>query len=313
MHSNKGTRTRDVAIIFIAIFFVGNFAWAKKPQEIPETDPVKRAWQIIDEGIENKDPDKRFEIVLAAGLGGPNEKVFTFLTKALDDKKVSVRTAACASLASLKNKGAIEPLKKALKDPVPEVFFCAAQGLWAMGDPAGEKVLLEVLAGEKGTASGYLTTHQRQAMAAFNSKKRFFTTLFHLGIRFAPVPGLAMGYSTMQELASDHKAGGQVHAALDLAHGTDPESLQALRNALKDKSPLVRAAAVHSLALRNDPSVKDDLIPLMGDKTLRVQDFAAVAYLRLNYIEQEAKTAATQMTDAEEAKKPGARGRPSPR
>jgi HEAT repeat protein len=117
----------------------------------------------------------------------------------------------------------------------------------------------------------------------------------------------------MQELASDHKAGGQVHAALDLAHGTDPESLQALRNALKDKSPLVRAAAVHSLALRNDPSVKDDLIPLMGDKTLRVQDFAAVAYLRLNYIEQEAKTAATQMTDAEEAKKPGARGRPSPR
>ncbi len=312
MHSKKTEIKFFAGILFLAVFLCGNLAWAKQPKEIPETDPVKRAWQIIDEGIENKDPDKRREIVVAASLGGPNEKVFTFLIKALDDKKIPVRVAACSSLASLKDQGAVEPLKTALRDPVPEVFFCAAQALWALGDPSGEKVLLEVLAGEKGTASGYLTAHQRKAMAAFNSKKRFLSTIFHLGIRFAPVPGLSMGYSTMQELMMDHKAGGQAHAALAFAHGSDPESLQALRHALQDKSPIVRAAAVHSLALRNNPSVKDDLIPLMGDKSIRVQNLAAVAYLRLNYIEKEAKTAAKQITSAEDLGS-GTRRRPASR
>src|SRR5262245_60325090 len=89
-------------------------AVAKEPPKIPDTEPEQRAWQIIDEASVNKDPDKRLQIVVAAALGGPHEKVFQFLTKALDDKKVEVRTAACASLASLKSPSSIEPLKKAL-------------------------------------------------------------------------------------------------------------------------------------------------------------------------------------------------------
>jgi len=54
-----------------------------------------------------------------------------------------------------------------------------------------------------------------------SEKSNFFATIFKLGVRFAPVPGLAMGVSSMQELAQDHKAKGQTLAALDFAHGDD--------------------------------------------------------------------------------------------
>ncbi|HEX5033018.1 MAG TPA: HEAT repeat domain-containing protein [bacterium] len=303
------TPVRALGGMMILTFALLQGAIAKEPPKIPDSEPEKRAWQIVDEAMADKDADKRYEIVIAASLGGPHQKVFDFLTKALEDKKVEVRTAACASLASLKNPGAIPALKKALADPVPEVFFCAAQALWMLGDPAGEQVLLEVLEKEKGTTSGFLTAHQREALATFNSKKRFLLTMFHLGIRFAPVPGLAMGYSTMTQLMADHKANGQSMAALAFAHGNDPASLQALRGALQDKSPIVRAAAVHSLALRNDPSVKEDLIPLFEDKVPRVQDMAAVAYLRLNFVEQQKQQAqaAADSTPAPTAKKKSAK------
>lgn len=312
MFLSRGKSSRIPGFIVLIAVFFGNAAWAKAPLKIPDSDPEGRAWQIIDEAMASKDADKRYQIVIAASLGGPHEKVFNFLTKALEDKKVEVRTAACASLASLKNGGAVAPLKKALADPVPEVFFCAAQALFVLGDPTGEKVLLEILNGDKGSASGYLSAHQRQVMATFNSKRRFFGTLFHLGIRFAPVPGLAMGFSTLEAITADHKASGQSMAALALAHGQDPESLQALRDALKDKSPVVRAAAIHSLALRNEPSVKEDLIPLMEDKTIRVQDMAAVAYLRLAYVAAQAKSAVPPQA-ASDLSNLGAEGPSAPR
>jgi len=300
----KTILVRFAAILYVVSAVQVPVAWAKPAPVIPNPEPVAYSWQIIDEAINNHDPDKRRAIVVAASLGGPYDKVFAFLGEALKDKKVSVRLAACASLASFKDQRALDSLKEALKDPVPEIFFCAAQGLFALGDPTGEKVLLEVLEKEKGISSSFLSAGQRQAMSAFNSRRAFFATIFRLGIRFAPVPGLAMGYSSMMELTSDHKASGQSLAAMDLAHATDPESLKALIEALKDKSPIVRAAAVHSLAMRNDPSVRSDLVPLLDDKDIAVRDRAAVAYLRLDHVAKQmlvkpAVSTATDLPDPE--------------
>jgi hypothetical protein len=275
------------AVLCLSFLFSANPSWAKPKPVIPNPDPAHYSWEIIDKAIQSHDPDQRKSIVVAASLGGPYEKVFNFLTAALKDKKVSVRLAACASLASFKDPRTLAALKEALRDPVPEIFFCAAQGLWALEDPEGEKVLLDVLKKEKGISSSFLSAGQRQAMAAFNSKRRFFSTVFRLGIRFAPVPGLAMGFTSMEQITSDHKASGQAIAAVELAHATDPESLKALVEALKDQSPIVRAAAVHSLALRNDPSVRADLVPLLDDKDAAVRDRAAVAYIRLDHIEKQ--------------------------
>jgi HEAT repeat protein len=51
-----------------------------------------------------------------------------------------------------------------------------------------------------------------------------------------------------------------------------------------DKDWSVRAAAVHSLALRNDPAVEREIAPLMEDKHQPVRLRAAAACLRLEYL-----------------------------
>jgi HEAT repeat protein len=295
MLKKKGMLTEFTGIFFLALALLGNYSWSKEPKQIPITDPTARAWQIIDEAIANKDPDKRQLIVEAGSLGGSYPKVFEFLAKASEDKKEEVRLAACHTLSSLKDPASIPTLKKLIKDPVPEVVFCSALGLYHLGDPLGEKALLEIIEGEKKGESGFFSANEREALATFNSKGRFFSTLFHLGIRFAPVPGLAMGFSSMEALMSEKGAKGKVMIALAFAKGDDPATLQALVAALKDKDPAVRAAAVHSLALRNDPSVRGDLIPLMDDKKEMVSYRAAVAYLRLNKVEADKAAQAQAM------------------
>ena len=55
--------------------------------------------------------------------------------------------------------------------------------------------------------------------------------------------------------------------------------------------------------------MKEDLIPLFEDKVPRVQDMAAVAYLRLNFVEQQKQQAqaAADSTPAPTAKKKSAK------
>lgn len=60
--------------------------------------------------------------------------------------------------------------------------------------------------------------------------------------------------------------------------------LRALRDALTDSDWSVRAAAVHAIALRNDPALEGDLIPLLDDKKEAVRVRAAAGYLRLEGI-----------------------------
>ena len=70
-------------------------------------------------------------------------------------------------------------------------------------------------------------------------------------------------------------------AALLLGTERSPEVLQALRDALTDDDWAVRAAAVHAIAVRNEPALEPDLIPLIEDKKEAVRVRAAAACLRL--------------------------------
>jgi HEAT repeat protein len=104
------------------------------------------------------------------------------------------------------------------------------------------------------------------------------------GSAFAPVPGLGAGISSVQGLLSDPGVSGRAATALLLSADKSPEVLQALRDALADSDWSVRAASVHAIALRNDPALIGDLIPLLDDKKEAVRDRAAAAYLRLETI-----------------------------
>jgi HEAT repeat protein len=69
----------------------------------------------------------------------------------------------------------------------------------------------------------------------------------------------------------------------------DPATVDALQDALTDKDSSVRAAAVHSISLRNDPALKKELEPLLQDGNEPVRLRAAAGYLRLSAIEAGAR------------------------
>ena len=250
----------------------------------------ERARQILEKGLADGNPDKRKEAVIALSLEGTNGDVFSRLEAALDDKDVNVRLAACASLAALKYKQSVPPLEKALKDKVPEVSFAAAKALYELDQPIGKEVLLEILAGEKKTKSGHLVNEKREAMRMMKNPGGLFKFMLKEGIGMAPVPGLGIGMSSMEALLSDAGLSGRALAATLLAKEKDEATLAALREALSDKDWSVRAAAVHSLALRDQPEVRSDLVPLLDDKREAVKYRAAAAYLRLQLLVENRKS-----------------------
>jgi HEAT repeat protein len=64
----------------------------------------------------------------------------------------------------------------------------------------------------------------------------------------------------------------------------DPATWDALVAALGDKEWATRAAAVHVIAMHDDPALIDKLVPLMDDKKEQVSFRAAAGYLRLTII-----------------------------
>jgi HEAT repeat protein len=166
------------------------------------------------------------------------------------------------------------------------VSFAAAKALWAVQDPAGEKALLAILERQGKTASNYFSKQKRDALRMIHTPRVLFLFAARTGAGFAPVPGLGQGISSMQALLSDPAGSGRATAALLLGKDKSPTVLDALKDALLDMDWSVRAAAVHSLALRDDPTLKKDLEPLLNDDKEPVRLRAAAGVLRLSAIEE---------------------------
>ena len=238
----------------------------------------------LDAGLKDKNPDTRKEAVVALSLAGTGDPFASWLEAMLSDKDVEVRVATVASLVDLKTARTITALRKALKDDVPEVSFAAAKALYLLNDPEGKQALLSVVGGETKTSSGFITKQKRDAMRMLHTPKSMFLFAVKTGIGFAPVPGLGAGISSMQGLLSDPGVSGRATATLLLGKDKDRDTLIALKDALTDRDWSVRAAAVHSLALRNDPALQSDLAALLDDKKEAVRLRAAAGYSRLEMI-----------------------------
>ena len=94
-----------------------------------------------------------------------------------------------------------------------------------------------------------------------------FLYAFRQGIGFVPLPGFGQGVSSMQALLTDPGVSGRATAALLLGKDKGPATRDALQDVLLEKDWSVRAAAVHALALRDDPALRKDLEPLLDDDT----------------------------------------------
>jgi HEAT repeat protein len=261
------------------------------PILVHASDPGRKARQTLETAMADSNPDHRKEAVIALSLIGPGSDAFKLLTDALaSDKDVEVRVAACASLAETKDSRAIEPLLKALNDETPEISFGAAKALFAMGDATGKAVILDVLGKEKKTNSGLITKEKRDALRMLKTPGVLFKMAAKEGLGLVPLPGLGIGIASAQAIMNDSGVSARGLAALMLAKETDEESLKALRDAIYDSDWSVRAAAIHSLALRDKPEVKDDLVLLFDDKKIAVRYRAAAAYLRLDQLSKEPRS-----------------------
>lgn len=279
----------NVAICLCAVLLAASGICQKGPSRLEECRDA------LDSALKDKNPDTRKEAVLALSLAGTGDPYASWLEEMLNDKDVEVRVATVSSLADLKTKRTIAALHKALKDDVPEVSFAAAKALWVLNDPEGKQALLSVVGGEMRTSSRFITKQKRDAMRLMHTPKPMFLFAFRTGVGFAPLPGLGAGISSMQGLLSDPGVSGRATAALLLGKDKDSDTLEALKDALLDRDWSVRAAAVHSLALRNDPSLEEEVAPLLDDKKEAVRLRAAAAYSRLEMIKHKpvGKRAAT--------------------
>jgi HEAT repeat protein len=229
----------------------------------------------------DSNPERRKLVAVSMSLCGPNTDATPLLLAALKDKDVQVSVAACASLGEIKDKTAIPALQEVLDGDIPEVSFAAARALLEMEDPAGEEAVLQVLARQKKTSSGLITREKREASHMLKDRPGLLKYAAREGIGFAPIPGLGIGMASAHELMGNSGVSGRALAALLLAKEKDPESLDALRDALGDSDWSVRSAAVHSLAVRDQREALSDLAPLLDDKRPAVRFRAAAAYLKL--------------------------------
>jgi HEAT repeat protein len=268
--------------VFVALVSFPS-AFGQTP-EAPAPSTPDRARSFLAASLADKNPETRKHAVESLGLVSPREPYLSQLEAMLDDKDLEVQLAAITSLIDLKNPRTIPTLLKALDSSIPEVKFAAAKALWTLDEKLGKDALLAALSGETKTTSGFITRQKRDALRMLHTPQTAFMFAIKQGATFAPVPGLGAGVSSLQGILSDPSVSGRATAALLLSVDQKPDVLQALRNALADKDWTVRAAAVHAIALRNDPTLEPDLIPLLDDRKEAVRVRAAAGYLRLEGI-----------------------------
>jgi len=272
-----------------ALLFLGLCCLAALGQPGPKE---KASRDALDKALTDKNPEVRRQAVIALSLVGSVDPYPSDLQSMMNDKDVDVRLAVISSLTDLTNSNrTMLSLHTALNDAVPEVGFAAARALYNLNDPEGKAALQAVLGGDSKTASGYMTKQKRDTLRMMHTPKTMFLFAVKTGAGLAPVPGLGTGVSSMQALLSDAGTSGRAAAALLLEKEKDDQTLAALRDALQDKDWSVRAAAVHSLALQDNPDREEDIAPMIDDKSEPVRLRAAAGYLRLEQIKNAPKPA----------------------
>jgi len=242
--------------------------------------PNDRPWQILDAGMQDGNPAKRIDAVLAMGVITREPRSIAALEAALNDKDSGVRQAAAATLGELKARGSIPKLQDALSDSAPEVVFAAAKTLYEMGDPLGRQVLIAVLVGDQSDASGFVSSSVRDVKLKLHDPKALLLIGVNAGAGFALGP-FGAGVPIAERLLKDNQASGKTAAALLLTTDTTEESKSAVKEALGDKNWTVRVAAARATAIRGIGAFYPDIVALMDDKRDEVRYSAAAAAIRL--------------------------------
>jgi HEAT repeat protein len=248
--------------------------------------PEKTAWNVLTEGFEDKDPDKRRQAVTATGSIGLMPEAVRLVEEALHDKDPIVRQTAAAELAEMKSTGSIPALKAEIDDPSAAVAFAAAKALLDLGDRSGKNVVEDVLEGEEKTSNVVSDTKED-----IRKKMRDPKTLALMG--FNAATGALLGpYSTgiilAEKALQDGTAGSRALAADLLGKNCDARSLQLLeRSFRKDKNWAVKAAAAKGMGECGNSDSIPNLEQALSDSHAAVKDMSAAAIIRISITSSE--------------------------
>jgi len=251
--------------------------------QTPPPDTVQRCLKLLNDAAYDRNPDGRKGAAEAISLMGLKDNALPLLALMLDDHDVSVRIAVVVTLGDFKDNRVLPLLKKALRDPVPEVDFAAAKVLYHLHDPDGVQFLLEVVSKESKASSSYLSNEKRSALRMLHTPTKLFIYLGIEAAGFAPVPGLGFGLSSAQGILSNPDSSARAASLLLIGSSRDPTLADAVGSALSDKEWSVRASAAHLVAMHPFPGFREKLIPLLDDKKDAVRVRAAAAYIRLQH------------------------------
>lgn len=269
-----------------------------------EAQPNLTAWEILNQGVADKNPERRKQAIAAVGsLGLAPEAIKLVESALLNDEDLVVRQTAAASLGQMKSRQSIPALQKALEDRSGGVAFQAAKTLWELGDRAvaaedgtsvpekrtsgsGQRTsrdtLRDVLTGQLKDATGIKEGAIRDAKAKLHSPR----AMAMIGIREASgalLGPFSLGVNAAEEMMKDSGASGRANAATLLAQDCDSRTLELLNQSLKDdKNAAVKAAAARGVGLCGSKDSIPVLEQHLADSHDAVKFMAAAAIVRLS-------------------------------
>ena len=267
-----------VALLLLIALESPSTATPKSPQEA-----VHRAWNILDDGLDNKDASKRAKAVHALGLLRTSQRAQKSVEKALADENADVRVEAVAALGRLGASSARPKLRRSLDDKEVKVVIAATNSLYQLKDPIAFDVYYAILVGERKSSNGLVQSQ----LDRLRNRTELEKLVFQTGIGFVPFGG--MGYEAWKTITSDNTAVVRVLAVERLAQDPDPKSADALIQSRFDKSWHVRAAVASAIAERRDRSLLEPVAAMMDDGNDNVRFDAAASVVQLFYLRSSRK------------------------
>ena len=251
------------------------FALLAVPYCVHAEDARQQAWTVLNAGLTGKTSGERAMAVRVLGLLANDPQAPQLAMQALDDPKPEVKAAAADALGEMKYEAATSKIEQTLhsNNENPVIVLACARALLDLGDEEAYDVYYAILTGER--KSG-LSLTERQKKTISDPKKMAET-----GVGLIPIPFAGLGYGAIKAFTKDDASPAQAAAAKMLIKDPDPKSQEALINALKHKSSVVRVAAADSLARGDDPTVIPQLEPSLSDEKDSVRYTAAAAIIRL--------------------------------
>jgi HEAT repeat protein len=270
-----GKRPTIESVVTIALCF-STLLLVLGPVSAVAQDMQQKAWNVLQEGIQNKNVDERVAGINALGLLRNDPKGIDAAEKALADTDPRVRIAAMTALGQMGSKGSIPKMKStAKKDKDTAVIIAGAHALLALGDATAYEVYYAILTGQRKSGDSLLDEQLRN----LRDPKKMAQLGFDVGVGF--IPFASAGLSVVKAVGKDDDSPVRAAAARKLATDPDPRSGKALAAAAADKSPIVRASALNAIALRGDASLVSAVQTALSDGKKAVRYTAAAALLRL--------------------------------